>query len=423
MLPIWVFLLAFSAYYAVKARKSMDNITRFLNTTTIILILFSGINIGANLFKQSYNTPAATHTTTVNAEHLSLGYRPDIYYIIPDGYANEHVLENIYEDSDQDFLDFLSEKGFYIATESRANYGHTTLSLASSISMNYLQDIAEKFGPQSKDPTEPWRLIRSGEAIQFLKDSGYKFILVRSGWGPTNYNQNADIAIRCGEYNEFMKVLIHSTMMILLEGKIWFPDWTRNMTINQFNELGKVASLEGPKFVLTHFPLPHPPFVFGAEGEPVNPDDLTLGSNIWIPRSRYYGQLRFMSFKLRKVITEILEKSEKEPVIIIQSDHGPASLENWNNPSDEFITERMMILNAYYLPAGDTARLYKDITPVNTFRLIFDTYFGADYQMLNDSSYYSPLELPYDLTEVTGIISKTLLEFSSIDSLSISGEN
>ncbi len=34
--------------------------------------------------------------------------QPDIYYIILDSYANPHVLENIYDFNNQEFLDYLS---------------------------------------------------------------------------------------------------------------------------------------------------------------------------------------------------------------------------------------------------------------------------------------------------------------------------
>ena len=36
--------------------------------------------------------------------------------------------------------------------------------------------------------------------------------------------------------------------------------------------------------------------------------------------------------------------------------------------------------------------LYSKITPVNTFRLILDTYFGSDYGLLEDVSYFSKSE-------------------------------
>ena len=50
----------------------------------------------------------------------------------------------------------------------------------------------------------------------------------------------------------------------------------------------------------------------------------------------------------------------------------------------------MWILNAYYLPGYD-GDLYATISPVNSFRLVFNSYFGGEYDMLEDVSYYSPV--------------------------------
>jgi len=48
----------------------------------------------------------------------------------------------------------------------------------------------------------------------------------------------------------------------------------------------------------------------------------------------------------------------------------------------------MGILNAYYFPDANPG-LYPRITPVNSFRLLFQTYFGEDLNLLEDVSYYS----------------------------------
>jgi hypothetical protein len=49
----------------------------------------------------------------------------------------------------------------------------------------------------------------------------------------------------------------------------------------------------------------------------------------------------------------------------------------------------MATLSAYLLPGDGQEQLYETITPVNTFRLIFDTCFNGDYGLLEDISYYS----------------------------------
>ena len=60
----------------------------------------------------------------------------------------------------------------------------------------------------------------------------------------------------------------------------------------------------------------------------------------------------------------------------------------------------MNILNAIRLP-GIEEKPYDGITPVNTFRLIFNSYFGGNYEYLEDRMYLSQHGAPYNFTDVT----------------------
>jgi len=53
------------------------------------------------------------------------------------------------------------------------------------------------------------------------------------------------------------------------------------------------------------------------------------------------------------------------------------------------MNEKMHNFNAYYLPHEGESILYDDVTPVNSFRLIFNYYFNGDYEILEDKSYWS----------------------------------
>ena len=45
----------------------------------------------------------------------------------------------------------------------------------------------------------------------------------------------------------------------------------------------------------------------------------------------------------------------------------------------EFAKERMTILNAYYVPEEMRSKLTARMTPVNSFRLLFNTCFGEHF--------------------------------------------
>ena len=153
--------------------------------------------------------------------------------------------------------------------------------------------------------------------------------------------------------------------------------------------------------------IPHKPFIFGPNGEFVTPVSLEPGQVETSFRNyAYIDQLQFANKKILESIDEILLNSDTSPIIILQSDHGSefpdsASMENK-------IKEKMANFNSYYLPYGGEEILYDEITPVNSFRVIFNYYFDGDYEILEDSSYWSlfnPFETndkPYfeDVTEL-----------------------
>ena len=59
-----------------------------------------------------------------------------------DGYARADILAELYAFDNSDFLNFLQDQGFRIASESTSNYIQTHLSMSSALNMSYLDDIA-----------------------------------------------------------------------------------------------------------------------------------------------------------------------------------------------------------------------------------------------------------------------------------------
>jgi hypothetical protein len=106
-------------------------------------------------------------------------------------------------------------------------------------------------------------------------------------------------------------------------------------------------------------------------------------------------------------IDNILANSSADPVIILQGDHGSGSHLDPNSIKASCMYERTSILNAYHMPEGKTQLLYPAITPVNSFRVVFNTYFGTDFPMLPDLTYYSPWVNPYNFVDVTDHIETT----------------
>jgi len=110
-----------------------------------------------------------------------------------------------------------------------------------------------------------------------------------------------------------------------------------------------------------------------------------MQDNSWENKEAYLDQLIFVNKKVEAVVDEILSKSNIAPIIILQGDHGPVITEPLGMPNSELIN--FNILNAYFLPQNGNRLLYESITPVNSFRIVFNLYFGTNYDLLEDKSY------------------------------------
>jgi hypothetical protein len=142
---------------------------------------------------------------------------------------------------------------------------------------------------------------------------------------------------------------------------------------------------------------PHPPFVFGPSGEPIEPpwpfsiEDCDgwleqSGATREGYRSGYRDQVVFLNRKLRDAIDSILSHPTRPRIIILQGDHGPGS-DVVRDVAKADVRERFGIFNAYLLPGDGRRLLYDSISPVNTFRVILNHYFGTHYERLDDRSY------------------------------------
>ena len=229
--------------------------------------------------------------------------------------------------------------------------------------------------------------------------------------------KNADIIISSGTtVNEFHEGLKNATPLPDMGssdngGDIYSR--YRMHTMFTLNKLGKVAlEHQGPKFIFAHIGQPHPPFIFGPDGEPVrlesrfNDHD---GSMLIRPgrltaeqyRKHYRDQLIFLNKQMERVIDEILANSSQPPILLVFGDHGPRSKLDWESAEKTDVKESFSILNAYHLPGNGKELLYPEISPVNSFRVIFNHYFGTRLDLLPDRSFFSTASQLYKFQDVT----------------------
>lgn len=422
LFPIFGALFLAGVWVALRMRESMARATGSLNVVAGCLVAFSAAQTMVGEFRSEGWAPGPPGSPAGAAPvqgDLSPGHRPDIYYIVLDGYGREDVLKELFEFDNSSMLKYLQSRGFYIAGESRANYSQTSLSLAASLNGQYLNELASHMGGGSDNRRPLMGLIRDSFVADFLEDLGYIQVAFASGYEVTEIPK-ADVYRSPGWFaNEFLSAVFNTTPLPAVVNKLSGVDpfdMHRQRILYTLDHFPDQLPGGGPKFVFAHVVAPHPPFVFGPSGEERTPklpyieqgDGNHLIRNGGITREqyvrRYRDQLQFINGQLKEALDRILENSPRPPVIILQGDHGPGSLLDQESEERTDLRERLAILNALLVPGAEDSELYPEISPVNTFRMIFNLYFGTQYELLDDRSYFSPWSQPYRFIDVTDVV-------------------
>ncbi len=328
--------------------------------------------------------------------------QPDIYVIVLDGYGRADVLKEYYQYDNAVFEQSLKAKGFIIPSQSYSNYAKTTLSVPSMLNMDYIHSLI----PGLEDRPNWWLakpLITRSKARIFLEQEGYQFVTVISNWGITNIT-DSDIYLSPSRIllNDFESFVLNSTPLSvalpLFKNVAILPTFAshREMILYNFETLAKIPELPGPKFTFAHIIAPHPPFVFDAQGNPIEPDyPFSFNDANDFPHEKlsyqqqYIAQLQFVNKKVETLVDTLLNNSATPPIIILQADHGPGLMTDLNSWQNTCLQERFAVFSAYYLPGIDPSNVPNDLTPVNLFRVVFNEYMNADLPLLANQQHYS----------------------------------
>jgi hypothetical protein len=159
-----------------------------------------------------------------------------------------------------------------------------------------------------------------------------------------------------------------------------------------------------PTFTFAHVLLPHPPYVFGADGHRLTEAERSSLSQ----KERFAGQARYLLGRLHDVLARLVAMPEdRRPIVIVQTDEGPnpdgfSPRFDWHDATLDQIRLKYEILSAFYLPGIDDQTVPARLTPVNTFRLVFSRYFGRDLPLLPDRIIlFGDAKHPYDYEDAT----------------------
>lgn len=407
--------------------RDYSKVSKGLNFISLILLIMP-VFVITNYYYQSI--PNSPLLKDIAIEKLDIeGELPDIYYIILDQYTRADVFQEKYGFDNSSFIKELEQLGFYIADKSTSNYHSTLLSISSSLNMDYINWLQEIYSPDTNSNEPFGELIRDNLVFNILTESGYQLVAFKSGVYRTEFRdadkfiqsriKPSDLSTLGWPLNPFENLYLESSLArILFDTRLITKETEikpieigyelhRIEILHTFSNLDDIVKEDGNFIVFAHILAPHAPFVFGPNGEKLEHDEpyslspvgYTIGDEKFI--KMYIDQTKYLNTLVLNAIQNILANSKTPPIIIIQGDHGNAGYAQKKDIPNINMKERHAILNAYYFPGGETDLLYPTISPVNTFRVVFNTFFGGEYELLSDRNYFNPSQRQFDYVDVT----------------------
>ena len=323
---------------------------------------------------------------------------PDIYIVLLDGYVRGDILSSRYGLDDSPFLDGLAQRGFGVATESHSNYLITNLSLSSFLNYRQLQDVPA-IKPLIENPTAAdgpavYRAISTPAILDDFRSIGYETITVSSGFEQVAV-RGSDRFIDPGQINEFEIQLLRPSLIAPVATLIApdvFSGQQRDRIESIFTSVEDLAATPAarPRFVFAHVPSPHAPWVDRADGSPRIATNLeayywdtpeTTGLTRAEIVDAFTGQSIYTARRTLATIDAVIAASPRPPIILVLSDHG-SSLD----VTVENAETRLRNLFAAYTPGRD-ALFPDDVTLVNVFPTLLNSYFGVDLPRAPETLY------------------------------------
>jgi len=314
--------------------------------------------------------------------------KPDIYFLLFDEYTNNKVLKNVWNYDNSDITDWLSHKGFYVPSNTRCNYSFTVFSISSTFNMDYIDKKKGWDGTNDFNMFKAQKSLSDNETFSILKKEDY---LIRF-LAPFN---NSIEKNGLEYFFDFMldELIPNQTLPgslgvsinwdLKLKDSLHYDQYLRRkyqyirFTEDEIKKTTDSSSNRKPHFVYGHFMITHEPHVFDSTGKIITLKEF-LNTDYY---NTYTAQVSHANDVIKELVEHIKQHNKPNTIIIIEGDHGfrhfPDSL---NNPYS------LSNFSAIYFPDQNYSRLYDTMTPVNTFRVLFDQYFHQNFPLLKDRS-------------------------------------
>ena len=328
----------------------------------------------------------------------------DMVLVLLDGYPRADILERYFRYDNSAFIGELERRGFEVATDARANYAWTELTLLSMLHMEHANRI-DAFTDRGGDGrSQPWLsdLTNQNPVFDIVRKSGYEVAAIGTNIDHVTL-KSADEVRRPPGLTDFDLHLLRSTAlsgMISAVDPAFFARSHREQVLWSIETLEQEASdPSGGRLLIAHVLSPHMPAVFESDGSlrvvrfdhDFYDDFRALGSqdlDAW--NAAFVGQVEFVNTRTLQALDAIIAGNPNADLVVF-SDHGSGSRYRPDVP-DRDADERYSILFAARTPGVPTP-FANDQTPINIFPRWLNARLGLTLAEREDDAFSGYLDL------------------------------
>ncbi len=341
---------------------------------------------------------------------------PNIYYIIPDMFMGENEFK-VMTGKEYKMDELLEERGFKVLDNYYSNAPITRLSLAHVFGKKYFANSDDTLTTSSVRAL-PWR--RDNDISKEFRRRGYNI----------HYYVDTFVNADCDKLADFcytQKSNFHAQDLIFFERTPFFDllgasgderaaVWRRLMKYPYWYEIPEIVNVlpkagSSPHFTYLHFGLPHSPYRYNEKCE-------YYDAYPPIRENKYRGSVKAYSKQVEcaeqqyPILLDKILENDPDAWIIFQADHGvnyrgQAKGADISKLNSKTVGENLSIIGAYKLPERCLDMIPADMSPVNTFRLVFGCLDNKQPRMLPAKHYlmyYIGWQPSGEIRDVTKII-------------------
>ncbi len=407
ILIICIILLMLIIRKIIKSKTISSQTVFFVNLAVVCLITTEVVMVFLNAqeLKRTKNLiyPDKTLSQQFVSPNLPDSAKPDIYFFVFDEYTNNETLQKLWNYNNDTITNWLLSSGFHLPAKPSANYSFTIYSVSSTFNMNYIDP------KKGSDGTIPLNVLQANESLSdnetfnILKKENYDIHFLapfdnKIETTPTHffdYISNKQI-----QAQTLPGVFAESELWSSIAAKFFNGEDKSSLYAKSLQEkyqiirstVEKIKSTTDsnvnrkPHFVYGHLMVPHEPHMFDKAGKFLTYDEY-LKSNAF---NTYTPQITYGNSLMKEIVSYIKQHNKRNTIIIIEGDHGfrgfiEDGIDWFNRTPDSLKRYFLPNFNAVYFPDGNYSKIYDHISPINTFRVLFDQFFHQNFPMLKDT--------------------------------------